>query len=59
MPTPTNKDRDEKHRRRRELRNGVSRPDGRELAEALYGGLDEREPDQPDPSGKDDGTTNN
>jgi len=48
MSSPKNKDRDEKHRRRRELRNGVSRPDGLKMAERLYGGLTDDESDEQD-----------
>lgn len=33
-----NPDRDEKHRRRREAGTDEEGPDGREVAEALYGG---------------------
>ena len=33
-----NKDRDEKHRRRRGLDEGENDPDGRAVAAALYGG---------------------
>ena len=45
-----NKDRDEKHRRRRGLGEGEDDPDGRTIAERLYGG-----PADPDTDGEDDG----
>lgn len=47
-----NKDRDDKHRRRREAGDTEDDPDGRAVAEALYGGLDEHEP-----TSEEDGTT--
>jgi hypothetical protein len=54
MPDPMkNKDRDEEHRRRREAgdpREGGDDPDGREVAEALYGGAADSDTD-----GEDDG----
>ena len=47
-----NKDRDEKHRRRRRgLDEGEDDPDGREVAAALYGG-----PADSDKDDEDDGT---
>lgn len=45
QPEPMkNKDRDDRHRRRREAGDTEDNPDGRAVAAALYGGLDEREP---------------
>jgi hypothetical protein len=51
MPDPMkNKDRDEKHRRRRRAGEDEDRRDGREVADALYGG-----PANSDTDGEDDG----
>jgi hypothetical protein len=48
-----NRDRDDKHRRRRDLgEDEEETPDGRKVAHALYGGLTEREP-----TSEEDGTT--
>jgi hypothetical protein len=39
MPSSTNKDRDEKHRRRRQVGDSAPDVDGREAARRLYGGF--------------------